>query len=74
MIASAYVERKNNMSFLDEFFGAPSHQQDTAGPPYMAPILRRDYAAAAPLLKKAMQNNDARAMGLMAVFMAPPLL
>ena len=58
------------MSFLDEFFGAPSHQQDTAGPPYMAPILRRDYAAAAPLLKKAMQNNDARAMGLMAAMTA----
>ena len=58
------------MSFLDEFFGAPLHQQDTAGPPYMAPILRRDYAAAAPLLKKAMQNNDARAMGLMAALTA----
>ena len=50
MIASAYVERKNNMSFLDEFFGAPSHQQDTAGPPYMEPMNRRDYAAAVPLL------------------------
>lgn len=37
------------------FFGAPSHQQDTAGPPYMEPMNRRDYAAAVPLLKKAMR-------------------
>ncbi len=58
------------MSFLDDIFGATSHHEDTAGPPYLAPILRRDFAAAAPLLKKAMQQNDARAMGLMAAMTA----
>lgn len=58
------------MSFLDNFFGDDLSQKDKAVAPYIAPLERRDYAAAVPLLKDAMRREDARAMGLMAALTA----
>lgn len=57
------------MSFLDNFFGDAT-QEDKAPAPYVAPLLRRDYATAVPLLKDAMRREDAQAMGLMAALTA----
>lgn len=57
------------MNFLDSFFGGTSHEDATPAP-YVAPLERRDYAAAIPLLKAAMNQDDARAMGLMAALSA----
>lgn len=57
------------MNFLDSFFGATSHE-DVTPAPYVAPLEQRDYAAAVPLLKVAMRQDDARAMGLMAALSA----
>ena len=58
------------MRFLDKFFGDDLSQTDKAVAPYVAPLERRDYAAAVPLLKDAMRRDDARAMGLMAALTA----
>ena len=58
------------MSFLDKFLGDDSSQKDKAVAPYFAPLQRRDYAAAVPLLKDAMRREDAHAMGLMAALTA----
>ena len=52
------------MSFLDKFLGDDSSQKDKAVAPYFAPLQRRDYTAAVPLLKDAMRREDAHAMGL----------
>lgn len=58
------------MNILDSFFGAGAFQEDAAPAPYVAPLERRDYAAAVPLLKAAMNKEDARAMGLFAALSA----
>ncbi len=58
------------MSFLDNFLGNDLSHKDKAVAPYIAPLERRDYAAAVPLLKDAMRRDDARAMGLMAALTA----
>jgi len=58
------------MNILDSFFGAGAFQEDAAPAPYVAPLERRDYAAAVPLLKAAMNKEDARAMGLYAALSA----
>lgn len=58
------------MSFLDKFFGDDLSQKDKAVAPYVAPLKRRDYVAAVPLLQDAMRQDDARAMGLMAALTA----
>lgn len=58
------------MSFLDKFLGDDPSQKDKAAAPYIAPLKRRDYAAALPLLKDAMRREDAYAMGLMAAMSA----
>ncbi len=61
------------MSFLDSFFagfGGSVSDQDVQTAAYLAPLARRDYAAAVPLLKSAMNREDARAMGIMAALTA----
>ncbi len=58
------------MSFLDNFLGNDPSYKDKAVAPYIAPLERRDYVAAVPLLKDAMRREDARAMGLMAALTA----
>ena len=58
------------MNFLDSFFGAAASHEDAAPAPYVAPLQRRDYAAAVPLLKAAMNKDDACAMGLFAALSA----
>ncbi len=58
------------MNILDSFFGAGAFQEDAAPAPYVAPLERRDYAAAVPLLKAAMNKEDACAMGLYAALSA----
>ena len=58
------------MSFLDKFFGDGLSHEDKARAPYIAPLERRDYNAAVPLLKDAMRRDDACAMGLMAALTA----
>lgn len=61
------------MSFLDDFFGGfggSSSDRDVQTAAYIAPLARRDYAAAVPLLKSAMNRDDARAMGIMAALTA----
>lgn len=61
------------MSFFDEFFGGfggTASDKDVQAAPYLAPLARRDYAAAVPLLKSAMNREDARAMGIMAALTA----
>jgi len=58
------------MSFLDNFFGDDLSRKDKAAAPYVAPLERRDYVAAIPLLKDAMRRDDACAMGLMAALTA----
>lgn len=58
------------MNILDSFFGADAFREDAAPASYVAPLERRDYAAAVPLLKVAMNKEDARAMGLFAALSA----
>lgn len=62
------------MSFMDEFFNSfgGGSLPDKPSPPaaYLAPLAQRDYAAAVPLLKSAMNREDARAMGIMAAMTA----
>jgi len=61
------------VSFLDSFFagsGGSVSDKDTQTAAYLAPLARRDYAAAVPLLKSAMNREDARAMGLMGALTA----
>ena len=58
------------MNILDSFFGAGASHEDAAPAPYVAPLQRREYAAAVPLLKAAMNKEDARAMGLFAALSA----
>lgn len=58
------------MSILDEFFGGSLSREDKVAAPYVAPLERRDYASAIPLLKDAMRREDARAMGLLAALTA----
>ena len=45
------------MNILDSFFGAGAFQEDAAPAPYVAPLERRDYAAAVPLLKAAVAGG-----------------
>lgn len=61
---------REHMSFLDNFLGNDPSHKDKAVAPYIAPLERRDYVAAVPLLKDAMRREDARAMGLMAALTA----
>ncbi|WP_126448033.1 tetratricopeptide repeat protein [Sulfuricystis multivorans] len=58
------------MDFLDRFFGAVVSHEDAAPAPYIVPLQRRDYAAAVPLLKAAMNRGDACAMGFFAALSA----
>lgn len=58
------------MNFLDSFFATAASHEDAAPAPYIAPLERRDYNAAVPLLKSAMNRNDACAMGLFAALSA----
>ncbi len=52
------------MNFLDSFLGVGTSHEDVAPAPYVAPLQRRDYVTAVPLLKAAMNKDDALAMGL----------
>ena len=45
------------MNILDSFFGAGAFQEDAAPAPYVAPLERRDYATAVPLLKAALNKR-----------------
>ena len=58
------------MKFFESLLGTASHEDAAPPRPYVAPLLRRDYAAAVPLLKAAMNKADACAMGLFAALSA----
>ena len=57
------------MTFLDSFFSSGGSDKEPTDA-YLAPLARRDYAAAVPFLKAAMRREDARAMGIMAALTA----
>lgn len=52
------------MDLLDSFFGTDVSPPDTKVAAYVEPLKQRNYAAAVPLLKTAVAQEDARAMGL----------
>ena len=54
------------MNFLDKIFRACSEGENAS---YDLSLKRGDYAAAVPLLKEAVRQDDERAMGLMATLM-----
>lgn len=58
------------MSFMDKFLGHNLTPKEKAAAPYVEPLLRKDYAAALPLLKHALHHEDAHAMGLMGAMVA----
>ena len=50
-----------------DFSSSPPEDED---PPYYAPLLAGDYAAAVPLLQQAIHQEDGHAMGVMASLLA----
>jgi TPR repeat protein len=58
------------MNLLDKLLRPGASTEDVDADAYVDPVNRRDYAAAVPLLKKAMHRNDARAIGLFAAMKA----